>query len=63
MRNELLEHGELASKTLAALARLDQKGTDERITQAMSIIFEAFRLNADKRSFSVEDLFSSAICR
>lgn len=62
MENVLFMHKDMPSIILAALAKLDQKGTDERITQAMSIVFEAFRMNADKRLFSVEDLFASAIC-
>jgi len=52
----------LASTILAALAKLDQKGTDEQITRAMTIVFEAFRLHVAKRSFSADDLFASTIC-
>lgn len=62
MKYKIREQDELPSTILAALAKLDQKGTDEKITQAMAIVFEAFRLNAAKRSFSSEDLFASAIC-
>lgn len=57
------EQENLSSTILAALAKLDQKGTDDKITRAMAIVFEAFRLNAAKRTFSSEDLFASAIYR
>ena len=51
----------LPSQILAALAMLDPKGTDENISRAMSIVFEAFRLNEFKQSFSAEYLFASAL--
>lgn len=50
----------LPSTILAALAKLDQKGTDEEISTAMAIVFEAFRLQAAKQSFSVEELYAAA---
>ncbi len=54
---------DLQPKILKALAKLDEKGTDEQITRAMTIVFEAFRLNLENRSFSVEDLLASAYVR
>ena len=63
MKHKVRQNDELPSVILAALAKLDQKGTDDKITQAMTIVFEAFRMNAARRSFSPEELFDSAICR
>lgn len=63
MKHQTRIQDQLPSVILAALAKLDQKGTDEKITQAMEIVFEAFRMNAEGRSFSPEDLFDSAMCR
>ena len=56
-------YSELSSIILAALAKLDQKGTDERITQAMTIVFDAFRLKAAKLPFSSDDLITLAVIR
>jgi hypothetical protein len=63
MKQRISKDDALPSTILAALAELDQKGTDEKITRAMSIVFEAFRLHATKRSFSAEDLLAAVICR
>ncbi len=62
MKHKFRKHDELPSTILAALAKLDQKGTDEKITRAMAIVFEAFRMNAANRSFSADELFASTIC-
>jgi len=50
----------LASKILTALTLLDQKGVNDSITQAMSIVYEAFHRHAAQRSFSANDLFRAA---
>lgn len=63
MKCKISKRDELPSTILAALAKLDQKGADEKITRAMAIVFEAFQLNAAKRSFSADDLFAATICR
>jgi len=63
VKGKISKRDELLSTILAALAKLDQKGADEKITRAMAIVFEAFRMNAARRSFSADDLFASAICR
>ncbi len=62
MKHKTRIKDELPSVILASLAKLDQKGTDEKITQAMTIVFEAFRMNAAGQSFSPEELFDSAMC-
>lgn len=56
MNNRTSLYNELPSTILAALAKLDQKGSDERITQAMTIVYDAFRFTAEKRPFSADDL-------
>jgi len=63
MKGRIFMHHDLQSKILKALSILDEKGTDEQITRAMTIVFEAFRLNHESRSFSVEDLLASAYSR
>ena len=63
MKRTKSEYNDLATKILAALAQLDQKGTDEKVTSAMSIVYEAFRLRATKQFFSANDLLSSAKIR
>ena len=49
------DQDDFPSVILVALARLDQKGADERITQAMAIVYEAFRMKKAKVSFSSDD--------
>lgn len=61
MKRRVNANDALGATILAALAELDQKGNDEKITQAMAIVFEAFQLHAAKRTFSVEDLLAPAI--
>jgi len=51
----------LPSTILAAIANLDQKGTDENISKAMTIVVEAFRFQAAKHPFSAEDLYTAAM--
>lgn len=63
MKHKISKRDELLSTILAALAKLDQKGADEKMTRAMTIVFEAFRMDSARRSFSADDLFASAICR
>ncbi|MBN1830181.1 MAG: hypothetical protein JW884_13705 [Deltaproteobacteria bacterium] len=63
MKDRISSDDTLAAKVLAALARLDQKGTDEQVTCAMSIVYEAFRLHAMKRSFTADQLFVLAARR
>ena len=49
-------HDELPAKIMAALTLLDQKGVNEDVTRAMTIVFEAFRRHAAKRSFTAGGL-------
>jgi len=58
--SDVVTYDELSSTILAALSLLDQKGTNEKITQAMTIVYEAFRLSVAKCRFSAEDLCASA---
>ncbi len=60
MKRITKKYDDLSTKILAALTLLDEKGVDEKVTLAMSIVYEAFRLRATKRSFSANDLFVSA---
>lgn len=52
--------GDLASKIMAALALLDEKGTNDTVTRAMTIVCEGFRQYAGKRILSAKDLLKSA---
>jgi hypothetical protein len=54
------EYDGLSAKILEALALLDQKGTNETVTQTMSIVYEAFRCYAANLQFSAKDLLSIA---
>ena len=63
MPKEMKMDDMLPSTILAALAKLDPKGTDEKISQSMAIVFEAFRLQATEHSLSAEDLYAAAIHR
>jgi hypothetical protein len=54
------EYDRLSSKILEALALLDQKGTNETVTQTMSIVYEAFRCHAANLQFSAKDLLFTA---
>lgn len=60
MRHKTKKRSNLPSTILAALAKLDQRGTDETVSRAMAIVFEAFRLAVTRRSFTSDSLFSSA---
>lgn len=53
------EYEVLASKIMAALTLLDEKGTNDTVTRAMAIVCEGFRQYATKRRFSAKDLFRS----
>lgn len=61
MKQNFAKTDECSSVILEALAKLDPKGTDESITRAMVIVFEAFRLNAASKPFSSEDILAAAI--
>lgn len=50
------ENDGLATKILEALTLLDQKGTNETVTRAISIGYEGFRRNAASLRFSANDL-------
>jgi len=59
MNNMQKEYEVLASKIMAALTLLDEKGTNDTVTRAMGIVYEGFRQQAAKRRFSAKDLFRS----
>lgn len=52
---------ELPSVILAALAKLDEKGTDEKVTQAMAVVLEAFRMNTENQCISPDELLEAAM--
>jgi len=55
------EYEELFSNILEALTFLDQKGTNESVTQAITIVYEGFRRQAASLPFTGNDLFMSAL--
>lgn len=50
----------LAATINAALAELDLKGEDARVTKAMTIVAEAFSRYADGRPATVDELVAEA---
>jgi hypothetical protein len=50
------EHEELPTKIIEALTLLDQKGTNEIVTQAISIVYEAYKRSSANLQFSAKDL-------
>jgi len=60
MRGTNVEYNKLAGKILAALSQLDQKGTNNDVTRAMAIVYEAFRHHAANRSISARKLYRAA---
>ena len=46
MNHKITEQGDFPAVILATLAKLDEKGCDDKVTQAMTIVFEAFRMRA-----------------
>lgn len=61
MNETHLEYEELYSNILEALTLLDQKGTNESVTQAITIVYEGFRRRAASLPFTANDLFMSAL--
>ena len=49
----------LQNEILIAMAKIDVKGTDEKVSHAMSIVYEAFSLYMTNSPFSANDLYSS----
>lgn len=54
------EYDELPTKIIEALTLLDQKGCNETVTQAISIVYEAFKLDSANLQFTAKDLLMSA---
>lgn len=54
--NRSYEYQELLTKIHGALALLDPKGTNDTVTQAMSIVYEGFRRHEANFQFSADDL-------
>lgn len=61
MKNRAQEYTELPNKILSALSMLDEKGTNESVTKAMSIVYEAFQRHTSKKEFSARDLLKSVV--
>jgi hypothetical protein len=55
--------GELRTGLLAAIAELDLKGTDSKVTQAMCIIEEAFSSAASGRKVIPRQTFLSGMAK
>ena len=54
------ENNDLQAKINEALLLLDPKGTNEIVTQAMTIVYEGFRCQATNQNFSANDLLIKA---
>jgi len=55
--------GELRAGLLAAIAEMDLKGTDSRVTQAMCIVEEAFRSAASGQKIIPCQTFASGMAK
>lgn len=55
--------GELRAGLLAAIAEMDLKGTDSKVTQAMCIIEEAFRSAASGQKIIPYQTFASGMAK
>lgn len=62
-QNFVRTFSELQANLLAAVAELDLKGTNTKVTQAMCIIDEAFAATAKGIKFSPKYIFRSGITR
>ena len=62
-RNGVVTLGELRANLLAAVAELDLKGTDSKVTQAMCIIEAAFNLAANKQKLNPKIIFRSGVAK
>lgn len=61
MKTSSYEYHELLTKIHGALALLDPKGTNETVTQAMSIVYEGFKRHEANLQFSANDLLISSL--
>lgn len=50
-------------RLLAALSMLDQRGTNHRVTEAMSIVFEGFESLIANDNASTEELYKRGIMK
>ncbi len=55
--------GALRTNLLAAVAELDLKGTDSKVTQAMCIIEEAFNSATSEQHLNVKRIFRLGIAK
>ena len=60
MNTDMKDAAELGDTINAALAELDLKGDDQRITKAMAIVTEAFSRYAKGRAVTVAELIAKA---
>ena len=60
MKTSSDEYHELLTKIHGALALLDPKGTNETVSQAMSIVYEGFKRHEANLHFSANDLLMAS---
>lgn len=56
-----INYDEFCAKILQALAFLDQKGINDNVSKAITIVYEGFRRQAANLPFTADDLLLSAI--
>ncbi len=61
MKTSSYEYNELFTKIHGALALLDPTGTNETVTQAMSIVYDGFKRHEKNIRFSANDLFATSM--
>lgn len=61
MKASSYEYHELLATIHGALALLDPEGTNETVTQAMSIVYEGFKRHEANLQFSANDLLMSSL--
>jgi hypothetical protein len=62
-RDEVKTLGALRANLLAAVAELDLKGTDSKVTQAMCIIEQAFNAMASGQRLNAKRIFRLGIAK
>ena len=60
MKSGKQEYDTLPYEILSALSMLDEKGTNDSVTMAMSIVYEAFKRHSSKGNIAASELFRSA---
>jgi len=62
-QKEVVAIQETAKLLVAAISKLDLKGTDVQVTRAISIVNEVSAAMVQRKQISSEEAYSKALCR